>query len=267
MVTNRISTLEICGESEALYIPEWTTADPKLVSLDLEGREEDARVMHNLHVLEKLSKSSKKDFFKEIEIFERGFRFRPSSKLFREDTGETIYITGDENDSLRFLFYARPEGIQPEIPFGEEDLLNMERPLPVTQVEKIEVIMHDHYSSSLAGLLVEQDFPEIKFPVEIIRNIGMNRFHDCPTSYGLPGLWLSEFWLEGIEFTGKISATGAGYSPEGRFYGNKEGYVKTLREMGRLTSEEGSLTLSGFFLKVEENREEGIGTTTLRISL
>jgi hypothetical protein len=265
MAINRISTLEVCGESEVTYIPGWTTSDPRLVSLDVENSEEDARLIHNLYVLEELSKNREDNFLKDIEVFRNSFRFRPSSKLFREDTGETIYITGDEGDPVRFLFYTRPEGIQPEMPFREEDILNMERPIPVTEVDRVEMMMHDSYR--LLGDLVEQEFQEIKFSLDIIRSNGVNRFHVCPVRYGVRGVRLEDFRLERIEYSTRFRTAVSGYSLEGGFYGRKEEYFKTLREMGRLTSEEGKLEPSSFFLKVKEDREEDLGTTTLRISL
>jgi hypothetical protein len=267
MSINRISTLEVCGENSALYTPEWPSVDRKLVSLDVENSEEDARIVHNFNVLEELSKKQQGNFLKDIEIFKNSIRFRPFSKLFNEETGETVYLTGNEEDPVRFLFYTKPEGIQPEIPFKDEDILNMERPLPVTEVDRVDMIMHEDYIPS--GEIVEQEFSQINFSIDVVRSIGFNKFHDCPVSYFLPGEdgWSREFPLGDIRFSGTLSATGIGYSPEGKFYGKKEEYIKTLREMGRLTSEEGRLTPFSIFLKVEEDRKEGFGTTTLRISL
>jgi hypothetical protein len=270
MSINRISTLELCGEKGVLYTPEWSSIDPKLVSLDVENSEEDARLIHNFNVLEELSKKQQGNFLKDIEFFKNSLRFRASSKLFNEDTGETVYITGNEEDSVRFLFYTKPEGIQPALSLKDEDMLNMERPLPVTEVDRIEMIMQDSYSSSLAGTFVCQRFPEIGLSLDIIRRIGGNRFHDCPVGYGVMG-GVRNFQLEGIEHSFCVRTAVTGYSPEGKFYGKnfgkKEEYILTLREIARLTSEEGKLKPSSFFLKVEEDREEGVGVTILRISL
>jgi len=300
MSSNFISSLEVCGESSVLYTPEWAPADPKLVSLDTENSEEDARIMHNLEVLQNLSirheeellmdtedseesEEPVENFLKDIEIFENSFRFSPSSKLFRKDTGETIYITGDQNDPVRFLFYAKPEGVQPEIPLKGEDVLNMRKPIPVTEINKIEMIMQSSYKyKPFSFQAIEKNFPEIDFSLYIIRSGSLN---DRPFSFSLPSLLINlsparsssfpfsmkgeDYRLAPIELYWEDSTSAFGYSPEGKFFGSKEGYHKVLREMGRLTSEEGKLEPSEFFLKVEEKKEgdDLEGSVKLRISL
>jgi hypothetical protein len=273
MVDNRISTLEVCGENEAKYTPEWTTSDPKLVSLNIENSEEDARVAHNFHVLQQLSEKQGENFLKDIDVFEGGFRFKPSSKLFREDTGETIYITGDENDSVRFLFYAKPEGVQPEVPFKGEDILNMERPLPITEVDRVEVVMQDSYEVDplLLGP-IRQKFPEINLWLDMIKS---GRPNDRPLAFVVwepDSLW--EYYglrQKKISLSGSTSVFGC--SREGEIYASPKEYRKIFRQMGRLTKEEGELVPSDFFLKVTEKKVTGdgkdyfSGTTTLRISL
>jgi len=284
MSSNFISSLEVCGESSVLYTPEWAPADPKLVSLDTENSEEDARIMHNLEVLQNLSirheeellmdtedseesEEPVENFLKDIEIFENSFRFSPSSKLFRKDTGETIYITGDQNDPVRFLFYAKPEGVQPEIPLKGEDVLNMRKPIPVTEINKIEMIMQSSYKyKPFSFQAIEKNFPEINFSLYIIRSGSLN---DRPFSFSLPRMKGEDYRLAPIELYWEDSTSAFGYSPGGEFYGFKGGYHKVLREMGRLTSEEGKLEPSDFFLKVEEKKEgdDLEGSVKLRISL
>lgn len=282
-MSNRLTALEVCGESSEQYTPQWVPKEPKLVNLDVEGSEQDLRIMHNLNVLEELSEKNGK-FLKDFEVYREAFRFTPSSALVKNDTGETIYVTGTENDRVRFLIYARPEGKQLEVPFfnpKEEDLSNIERSLPPIEIDGIDMIMRDKYNFplpqeyrfKLASSLEHkfQDFSEINFPLTVKRRGSYNSYHNGPVGYYIPlAKGEKKLELRKLDFvkeTHDVRTYGVGFSPEDRLDVLEDEYAATIKEIENHTSNEGGLAPSSFFLNVDEYRETGVGITTLRISL
>lgn len=280
----RLTALEVCGESSEQYTPKWVSNDPKLVNLDVEGSEQDLRIIQNLNVLEELSEKNGR-FLRDFEVYREAFRFTPSSALVKNDTGETIYVTGTENDRVRFLIYARPEGEQLEVPFfnpKEEDLSNIERSLLPMEIDGIDMIMRDKYSFDPSQEYRDevnfpledrlQNFSEINFNISITRRMGHNPYHDSPRRYQiLPPNGRGESKMRHFSFVGdshRVRTYGVGFSPEGVWhimYGHE--YQQTIKDIENYTSEEGGLVPSSLFLNVDEYRETGVGITTLRISL